>query len=377
MQINLKSFNQVVQDMGAALQGSASALVDMSVGSVVRAIFEANAGIALWIQWLILQVLSMTRASTSVGSDLDTWMADFGLVRLTATPASGTVTLSRYSLSQPALVPVGTQLKTADGTLSFVVYADSSLPMWQQQSSSYLVPSGVASIDVPIQCSSAGSAGNALASTITVIASSIPGVDQVSNENALTNGLDVEGDANLRSRFQIYLGSLSKATRTAVASAISNARQGLSYQIKENVGSDGVMRSGTFTVLIDDGTGYPSADLLATVASAIDAVRPVGTMFTVLPPTVQLVNVSVTVQVAPGAPAPAVASLQQQVTSYLDGLPVESLASITRIAQNIYGGNPNIDNVTNIMINGTSADLQPVSGTVFKAGQISVAVNGG
>src|ERR1700722_1995715 len=115
MQLNLKSFFQVVQDMGAALQGSATALVDMSVGSVVRAIFEANAGIALWIQWLILQVLSMTRASTSVGADLDSWMADFGLVRLTATPASGTVTFSRYSLSQPAIVRAGTQLKTTDG----------------------------------------------------------------------------------------------------------------------------------------------------------------------------------------------------------------------------------------------------------------------
>ena len=116
MQLNLKSFSQVVQDMGAALQGSASALVDVSVGSVVRAIFEANAGIALWIQWLVLQVLSMTRASTSVGADLDTWMADFGLVRLPATPASGTATFSRYALGLPALVPVGTQLKTADGS---------------------------------------------------------------------------------------------------------------------------------------------------------------------------------------------------------------------------------------------------------------------
>ena len=190
------------------------------------------------------------------------------------------------------------------------------MSVWQNQPSGYLIPRGVASIDLPVQCNSAGSAGNVLASTITVIASSVPGIDQVSNANAFTNGLDVEGDANFRSQFQIYLGSLSKATLTAVASAISNARQGLSYQIKENIGADGVTRPGMFTVLVDDGTGYPSASLLATVASAIDAVRPVGTMVSVLPPTVQLVNVSLTVQVSLGAPAPAVATLQQQVTSY-------------------------------------------------------------
>ena len=377
MQLNLKSFSQLVQDMGAALQGSASALVDVSVGSVVRAIFEANAGIALWIQWLILQVLSMTRASTSIGADLDTWMADFGLVRLAATPASGTVTFSRYALGQAALVPVGTQLKTADGTLHFIVTADPGLPIWQNQPPGYLVPSGVASIDVPVQCSSVGSAGNVLANTITVIASSVPGVDQVSNANAFTNGLEVEGDASFRSRFRIYLSSLSKATQAAVASAISNVRQGLSYQIKENIGPDGGTRPGMFTVIVDDGTGYPSASLLTTVASAIDAVRPVGTMFSVFPPTVQLVNVSLAVQVSPGAPAPALATLEQQVTSYLDHLPVESMVSVTRIAQTLYSSNQHVDNVTDITINGIAADLSPVPGTVFKAGQISVAVNGG
>ena len=39
--------------MGAALQGSATSLVDVSVGSVIRAIFEANASVVLWLQWLV------------------------------------------------------------------------------------------------------------------------------------------------------------------------------------------------------------------------------------------------------------------------------------------------------------------------------------
>src|SRR3954447_25939761 len=97
MQLKLKSFDQLVQDMSAALQGTAAAFKDVSVGSVIRALFEANAGVVLWLQWLILQVLSQTRAATSIGGDLDSWMADFGLSRLPAVPATGTVTLSRYS----------------------------------------------------------------------------------------------------------------------------------------------------------------------------------------------------------------------------------------------------------------------------------------
>src|ERR1700744_1812451 len=102
MNLNLKGFAQLIQDMSSALQSSATALVDVSVGSVVRAIFEANASVVLWLQWLILQVLQMTRASTSSGPDLDSWMLDFGQTRLPAVPSTGIVTFSRFVDTLPA-----------------------------------------------------------------------------------------------------------------------------------------------------------------------------------------------------------------------------------------------------------------------------------
>src|ERR1700722_16790370 len=111
MNLNLKAFSQLVEDMGAALQSSASTLIDVSVGSVVRAIFEANASVVLWLQWLVLQVLQTTRASTSIGGDLDTWMADFGLTRLPAVAATGIVTLSRFTPTLAATIPIGTSFK--------------------------------------------------------------------------------------------------------------------------------------------------------------------------------------------------------------------------------------------------------------------------
>ena len=115
MNLSLKSFSQLVEDMGAALQSSATALIDLSAGSVIRAIFEANASVVLWLQWLILLLLQTTRAATSTGSDLDSWMADFGLTRLPASPSSGIVTFSRYADNLAALIPVGAVVKTADG----------------------------------------------------------------------------------------------------------------------------------------------------------------------------------------------------------------------------------------------------------------------
>ena len=71
MILPLQTFTTLVQNMAAGVQGSAAQLIDLSVGSVLRALLEACASVALWMQWLILQVLSMTRAATSSGADLD------------------------------------------------------------------------------------------------------------------------------------------------------------------------------------------------------------------------------------------------------------------------------------------------------------------
>jgi len=377
MQLSFKSFNQLIQDMGAALQGSATNLVDVSVGSVLRAIFEANAAVALWIQSLILQVLSMTRAATSVGVDLDSWMADYNFARLAATPSTGSVTLSRYSTNMPALVPVGTLLKSSDGTLNFSIARDTTLSTWQPSSSGYLVPAGVASIDLPAVCLSDGTPGNVLASAITTIASSLPGIDQVVNIAPFVNGTDPESDQAFRTRFQSYLSSLARATLSAVEGAVTNVQQGLSFLVKENTLPNGLSSAGSFLIFIDDGSGFPPGSLMSSVATAVELVRPVGTTYSVIAPAVQSVNVTLSASASVGVPSSYVQAVQQKITQYINSLPIEHFASVTRVAQAAYNADPYIDNVANVTLNGSATDLPPLSGTVFKAGQITVAMNAG
>jgi uncharacterized phage protein gp47/JayE len=201
MNLSLKGFTQLIEDMSSALQSSATTLVDVSVGSVVRAIFEANASVVLWIQWLILQVLQTTRASTSTGSDLDSWMLDFGLSRLPAVASTGIVTFSRFAPNLAATIPAGSIVKTSDGLVSFSVTEDDTLSIWQPGSSGYIIPGGVPSADLPVICITYGSIGNVLSDTIIVISASLPGVDQVNNANLLSNGVDAETDQAFRSRF--------------------------------------------------------------------------------------------------------------------------------------------------------------------------------
>jgi uncharacterized phage protein gp47/JayE len=378
MNLNLKPFSQLIEDMGAALQSSASSLIDVSVGSIVRAIFEANASVVLWLQWLVVQVLQATRASTSNGPDLDSWMLDFSLTRLPAVPSTGIVTFSRFGASLPAAVPVGTIVKTADGSLGFSVAEDPNISIWQGNAAAYLLPTGVASADLPVVCSTSGLAGNVLAGTITVIAASLPGIDQVNNASPLSNGADAESDQAFRSRFQSYLATRSRATLLAVQNAIANVQQDLDVAIEENTAPDGTVRAGSFLVIVDDGTGYPSSGLLSIVASAVESVRPIGTTFAVVAPQVLTVNVTLTAVIALAAAASqSISSIQNYIAIYLDSLPIGRGASVTRVAQNAYLAGSGIENVAAIQLNGSSSDIIPPPRTVIKSGEILVTTNEG
>ena len=374
MNLSLKGFTQLIEDMSAALQSSATTLVDVSVGSVVRAIFEANASVVLWIQWLILQVLQTTRASTSTGSDLDSWMLDFGLSRLPAVASTGIVTFSRFAPNLAATIPVGSIVKTSDGSLSFSVTEDDTLSIWQPASSGYIIPGGVPSADLPVMCSTYGSIGNVLSGAINVISSSLPGVDQVNNANPLSNGVDAEIDQAFRSRFQGYLASRSRATLGALQNAIANVRQGLDVAIEQNTGPGGGPLVGALLVIVDDGTGYPSTDLLSSVASAVDAVRPVGTTFAVVPPQVLIVNVSLAAEFgSAGDTTIGIPAIQNYIATYLNSLPIGRMASITRVAQHAYRAGSGLQNIRGVQLNGGSTDVVPPALTVIKAGQVVVS----
>ena len=240
------------------------------------------------------------------------------------------------------------------------------------------MPVGVTSANIPVICLSVGSAGNVLSGTITTVASSIPGIDQVLNANAFTDGADSESDQAFRARFQSYLASRSRATLTAVQNAVSTVQQGLIFSISENLSPDGTARAGSFLVVVDDGSGYPSANLLSTVASAVDLVRPIGTTFTVVPPLVLKVTVSLTAYVRPTDVTDSFApGIEQQITAYLNSLPIGSVASATRVAMSAYSANNAIQNVTSVLLNGFPLDVAPPAGTVIKSGEITVVVNAG
>ncbi|MBV9756812.1 MAG: baseplate J/gp47 family protein [Alphaproteobacteria bacterium] len=373
MNLPLQTFTALIQTSATALQGACAQLLDLTVGSVLRAVLEANASIALWIQWLIVLVLGTTRAATSSGPDLDTWMADYGLSRLPAAPAEGIVTFERFTPGGSALIPVGALVRTADASQSFVVVASSSNPAWNEALNGFVLAVGIASVDVPAQAVIPGGAGNVQAGTVTLLGSAIPGVDTVINAAPFTGGLDPESDAALRARFANYVATRSEATTAAVEYAISSIQQGLAAVVAENVDAQGNYRPGNFVVVVDDGTGSPPSSLLSACNTAVNAVRPIGSTYSILPPTIFTANVSLTITVAAGATKtmlqPVVAAA---LISYIDSLPIGTPLAYTRLAQIAYSASASVMNVSSVVLNSSNVDLVPNWSGVVKAGAVAV-----
>jgi uncharacterized phage protein gp47/JayE len=373
MQLPLQTFATLVQNMAAAVQSAATTLIDLTVGSVLRAILEANASVALWMQWLILLVLQTTRAATSNGPDLDSWMADMSLIRLPAVPAVGMVTFSRYATTVSAVVPSGALVKTTDGVQTFSVTIDTTNAAWTATLNGYTIAAGQSALTVPIAAQVAGSAGNVLAGSITLLATAIPGVDLVTNAAPTQNGADAETDAAFRARFANYISSRARATITAIQYAISSVQQNLDFTVVQNIAPTGNTQLGNFVVTVDDGTGYPPPTLIATVYGAVDAVRPIGSTFSVQPPSVIQANISLMISVTASAQKPQLLGpVAAALTSFINALPIGQALPITRIAQIAYDTSTSITNVTFPQINGEAADLVPGAAGVIKSGTISV-----
>lgn len=373
MTISAKDFVTLVREQVTAIQGAATALVDLTIGSTLRAVVEATASVALWLQSLILQLLVITRASTSSGPDLDSWMADFGLTRISAVAAGGLVTFSRFTPTLGATVAVGALVQTRDGTQTFAVTQDATNAAYDPTQNAYVLAPGAATVTVAVIAQTAGTGGNVVAGAVNTIVQAMPGIDTVSNAVAFINGADAETDPALRTRFVAYINSLSKATKGAVLYAVLSLQQNVSASITENYQRSGLWQPGYFYVIVDDGTGNPSDTLVASAANAIESVRPLSVTYGVFKPNTLTANVAMVIATAVGYDhAATVALVTAAIQNYINGLGLGASLSYTRLAQIAYASSDGVTNVTGVTLNGGTADLVVSSQQTIKSGTVQV-----
>lgn len=386
MQLSLLTKDQITANMVAAIQSTAAAggfTITMNPGSAMLAVVNACAGLYLWMQWLNIQVLTAARLATSFGTDCDSFGADFGFFRLAGTASSGLVVMFRYTTTSAAIVPVGSVIKTTDGTQSFTVLADPTNAAWQPANAtnpngSFLMPIGTASLTVSVANTIVGTAGNIIAGAIGLVAGVIP-VDTVTNAAPFLNGMNPESDTAFKLRFGLFLISLAKSTSIAVQSAVLGVAQNLTCAVLNGVATvGGSFTPGYFVVAVDDGSGATPSATLGAIGAAVVPVMALGSTGTIVQaPVVPAVVVMTIACATPSLKASAQPLVTAAITAYIAALPVSTTAKPAPLPYNIlsklaFDASPNVLNVSGMTLNGDTADIGGAAGTVVRVAGVTV-----
>ena len=355
-----KTIAQLTADMVTAWQNNTGVIANLQSGDFLLATLQAIAAQLDYIQAEILTVNNIARAQTSSRSDLDSFMAQFGFTRLPAIQAEGQVTFAKLVAGATAVtIPVGTLVQTPGGAVQYQVIADTTEPTYNATLNAYVLVAGQTSLTATVQALLSGTAYNVVAGQLNQIASSVPGIDTVTNGASINNGANAESDSSFRSSFVAWLNSLSDATYNAILSAVNGVEQGLMVSILENTLPNGSTQNGAFTVVIDNGTGTPGSSLINSVYNAVYATRALPIQPFVVGPTVLTPTIALDIRVASGYTSATVeANVQVAVVTMVNALSIGAtlfISSIEEAALSVAGVvavKPN-----NTTINSAQADL--------------------
>jgi uncharacterized phage protein gp47/JayE len=342
--------------MVTTLVNNTPAITNLRPGSIAYALLQAVTGNAIALQQSITHVYNVTRLATSSGSDVDSFVADYGLLRLPAVTAVGTVTFARVLTGVQVVIPVGAVVQTLSG-IQFGVIADTTNPNYNATLNGYVMAADSASVNATVAALVAGSASNVLANTVIQLVSGVTGVNSVNNALDITNGDDAESDSALKARFQQYIASLGKATHDSIAASISSIQAGLTFALADQLHNDGSSWPGGFDVVVDDGSGAIGATLLSEVSLAVSSVKALGVAYSVFAPTNVAITVSVAIHVSTGySPSVVIAAVQAALTSYINTLGVGvnvGYANVGSVVQNVAG----VAAYTSLTVNGGTSDV--------------------
>jgi baseplate J-like protein len=367
---NTQNYSTLVSNQVAAIQSLSSTLINFLVGSILRAIVQANATVALWLQGLILTNLTVARLASSTGTDVDSFYADFPAFggRLGAVASIGPVTFFRNTPTIATVVPVGTPVASADGTQIFTVIADTTNVSYSAAVNGYPIAIGIQSVNVTVQAQVGGTGGNVSAGGISILQKGVSGVDTVSNASAFTNGVSAESDAASKVRFQAFFASLGSSSVSAIQYAITSLNQNLQVTIVNQPSS-----TPQVAVTVDDGSGAIPTVLVTAASVAANAVVAAGISIGVTAASKLNASVNMTITTATGyTHSTVVGQVALALTAYINAVGLGNTVSYMQLAGVAFAIS-GVTDVTNVTLNSGTADLVPTLAQTYKALTIAVS----
>lgn len=303
-------------------------------GSIARALVEATATELSRLQDYVDSTLENSKISTAGGLYLDLFGETLGIPRIRENRAfadfsDGAVRLyveegtlgSRLSSGDPSrgVVPVGTVISNAEGTVQFEVTEDTFFPVNSR------------SAFVSVRALNSGANFNVGANQLDSHNLS-DGSIKVTNDLSINTGSDLEADEEYRFRLTRALTSRFGSNQTAVQVA-ANSQPGVATATIVPFSRG----AGTFDVLLIPQGNRLSNAVIQNVQRAVEEVAPFGISVRIREP--EYVSVKLTVQVifedtvADGRRAVLRNRVQSSIIQYLNTIPVGGTLVVNRIRE--------------------------------------------
>ena len=147
---------------------------------------------AQFVEFQMSQVIQLIFPQFAYGEWLDKHAENRGIVRKQATYAEGIIAVTGTA---GTTIPSGSVFSTesinGEPSIDFTTVEDATV-------------SEAGTVDIKIQCATAGTVGNVAKNTVVLKANNISNITSVTNPNDLTGGTEEEDDENLRERIMEY-----------------------------------------------------------------------------------------------------------------------------------------------------------------------------
>lgn len=294
--------------------------------------------------------------ATVTGEDsFDNKIADYGQTRKAATYATGEITLggtSGITIAKGSLI--------ASDTAEYEILTAGTIP-----------ESG--SINLPIQCTTAGTVGNCSIGSINSFPLSITGISSCYNNSAITNAVDEETIETARTRVQDYL----KNPRTS-----GNVSDYKAWA--EEVDTVGTARAierwngiNTVKVLVTDRNNSTATDdIITAVAENIKNNRPIGAKVTVTSANLKIVDVIITGLVIDTTENQTVEQTRLNIKStlknYINSVTLnEEYISYSKCNSELLNTN-GVGDFVSLTLNGTSGTLSLANDEIPSFGTVTI-----
>lgn len=182
---------KIIATLAATLPG-----LSCEIGTPERKIIDACAEAiseAYIDQYLLGSLLDI---DTKGGLELEQFVGIFGYGRFNGKAATGVVRVTAITASiGDVTFPLGTQFYTKVGL------AGANTTLYFASTQTIVLVAGTLTCDIPVQCTTVGSAGNLAPDSIAYLGNQIGG-STTTNLSAMTGGVDIETDQSLRQRFK-------------------------------------------------------------------------------------------------------------------------------------------------------------------------------